>query len=288
MLVLGESNYGMPITRGLYVHLDAADPRSYPGKGALWHDLSGNHDAELPGDSSNPLADPFWTGRSFRFKGYSFARLLGSQSGWFKTLTKKGARFTIDCYFRTSTGIRNPHFLLADGAHGNPVEGCGFSFYFFNFENTCLRLSIQNNARTPLTRATHCTHSQTIAPETQYRAAISVDEPRAFGMCALDDYYDGFDANYVEPTDRDSPYYVNIGAPGNIEYNVEAHWQTHVSQLEFSKATWDDMQQIPYGRMRFHPGFELHAMLIYDRALSQNELQHNYHYLTKRFGKPEE
>ena len=94
-------NPDTPIDRGLVMHLDAADVRSYSGSGSgsgmLWRDLKGNYDGELPGDASNERADPHWTGRGFRFCGQNFIRLLNSQQGFFKTFTKTGAKFTIDC-----------------------------------------------------------------------------------------------------------------------------------------------------------------------------------------------
>jgi hypothetical protein len=276
-------NPDTPILRGLVTHLDAADVRSYPGSGMLWRDLLGNHDGELPGEASNLRADPHWTGRGFRFGGNNFIRLLGSQQGFFKSFARRGARFTIDCCFTTGAAIQNPHFLLADGAHGNPLGGSGFSFYFFNFENKNLRLSIQNQARTQLTRAVHVTHPLAVPTNRTQRAAVAVDDLAGTGWVALDEEMEEFDGRYVDPSDAPSPYHVHIGAPGNIEYNAGARIGTHVSELDLSIASWDDRMEIPYGRMRFHPGFEMHAMLVYDRALSREELLHNQRYLAARF-----
>ena len=272
-----------PIDRGLAMHLDAADVRSYPGHGMLWRDLKGNFDGELPGDPTNERSDPHWTGRSFRFSGQNFVRLLGSQKGLFKTFARAGAKFTIDCCFTTGARIANPHFLLADGAHGNPLGGSGFTFYFFNFENKNLRLSIQNRGNTALTRAVHVTHASEVATARTQRAAVAVDEAQNFGLVALDDEVLPFAGRYVEPADVDSPYYVHIGAPGNIEYNAGARLENHVSTLYLRIDDFAQRMQIPYGRMRFHPGFEMHAMLVYDRALDVGELEHNRRYLAARY-----
>ncbi len=278
-----------PVTDGLYVHLDATDPRSYPGKGLLWHDMMGNHDAELPGECSNTRADPHWTGRSFLFKGQNFMRLLGSQGGFFKTMANRGAQYSIDCYFRTGSAIRNPHFLLADCAHGNPVEGSGFGLYFYFFERqqvderACLRYSVQNNAKTELCRSAHCSHPKLMEPWHYYRAAVSVDANTGRGVAVLNDVVHEFDGAYIEATDDQSPYYVNIGAPGNIEYNVEQQLEQHVSQIDFSTADYDARMQTPYGRMRFNPGFELYSMMVYNRALEQEELDHNGAYQHFKF-----
>lgn len=276
-------NPDTPIDRGLVLHLDAADVRSYPGSGMLWRDLKGNFDGELPGDPTNERADPHWTGRSFRFSGQNFIRLLGSQQGFFKTFTKQGAEFTIDCCFTTGDGIHNPHFLLADGAHGNPLGGSGFTFYFFNFENGNLRLSIQNNGQTELTRAVHVTHPARVGVNRTQRAAVAIGDASATGYIALDDALFEFDGTYVKPSPQDSPYYVNIGAPGNIEYNAGARIERHVSTLDLDISDFGHRMEIPYGRMRFHPGFEMHAMLVYDRALSPEELEHNRRHLQARF-----
>jgi hypothetical protein len=271
------------VQEGLYVHLDAADPFSYPGQGMIWHDLKGNHDGELPGEASHPLADPHWNGRAFVFKGFNFIRLLGSQSGYFKTWSKEGAVYTVDCCFRTGPTIGNPHFLLADNAHGNPFGGCGFSFYFYNFYNTRLRHSVQNNGLTKLTRSVHCTHPIDLLPNTSYRAALVVDSRSGRGHVALDDHVMDFDATYVGATTKDSPYYVNIGAPGNIEFNVEAQWDRHVSQLQFVVENLKTrFETTPYGRMRFNPKFELFNMLVYDRALELDELDHNFAFFKHR------
>jgi hypothetical protein len=272
-----------PIQSGLCVHLDAADVRSYPGTGMLWRDLCGNFDGELPGEASNLRADPHWTGRSFRFGGQNYVRLLGSQKGFFKSFGRQGAKFTIDCCFTTGARIANPHFLLADGAHGNPLGGSGFTFYFFNFENRNLRLSVQNQGRTALTRAVHVTHPQAVPTERTLRAAVAVDDRAGIGHIALDDEVFAFDGRYVEPSEVDSPYYVHIGAPGNIEYNATARIARHPSELELRIDDFGQRMAIPYGRMRFHPGFEMHAMLVYDRALDPGELAHNRAYLAARF-----
>jgi hypothetical protein len=272
-----------PIDRGLALHLDAADVRSYAGSGMLWRDLKGNFDGELPGDAGNERADPCWTGRGFRFGGQNFVRLLGSQRGLFKTFARAGAKYTIDSCFTTGARIANPHFLLADGAHGNPLGGSGFTFYFFNFENTNLRLSVQNRAQTALTRAVHVTHPRAVATARTQRAAVAVDEAAAYGRVALDDDMLAFDARYVEPATVDSPYYVHIGAPGNIEYNAGARIEHHVSTLDHRIGDFAQRMEIPYGRMRFHPGFEMHALLVYDRALDDGELEHNRRYLAARF-----
>jgi hypothetical protein len=272
-----------PIDRGLALHLDAADVRSYAGDGMLWRDLKGNFDGELPGDPTNVRSDPHWTGRGFRFGGQNFVRLLGSQRGFFKTFARAGAKFTIDCCFTTGASINNPHFLLADGAHGNPLGGSGFTFYFFNFVNKNLRLSIQNRGQTALTRAVHVTHPREVATATTQRAAIAVDEAKGYGQVALDDDALAFDARYVEPAAEDSPYYVHIGAPGNIEYNAGERIEHHVSTLDLRIDDFARSMQIPFGRMRFHPGFEMHAMLVYDRALDLGELEHNRRYLAARF-----
>ncbi|MCA8977201.1 MAG: hypothetical protein KDC98_20940 [Planctomycetes bacterium] len=272
-----------PIDRGLVLHLDAADVRSYPGHGMFWRDLKGNFDGELGGDPTNDRSDPHWTGRGFRFAGHNFIRLLNTQQGFFKTFTKPGARFSIDCCFTTGSRIANPHFLLADGAHGNPLGGSGFSFYFFNFENGNLRLSIQNNGRTALTRAVHVTHPAAVATSRTQRAAVSISDPEGTGYVTLDDDLFEFDGTFVTPTDQDSPYHVHIGAPGNIEYNVGARIEHHPSELDLRIDTFEHRMQIPYGRMRFHPGFEMHAMLVYDRALTIDELEHNRRYLQARF-----
>lgn len=272
-----------PIDRGLVVHLDAADARSYAGTGMIWRDLKGNFDGELPGEASNERADPHWTGRSFRFGGHNFVRLLGSQRGFFKTFARAGAKFTIDCCFTTGARIQNPHFLLGDAAHGNPLGGSGFCFYFFNFENRNLRLSVQNQGRTALTRAVHVTHPAAVAVARTQRAAVAVDDVAGYGRVSLDDDAFDFDGRFVEPAESDSPYYVNIGAPGNIEYNAGARIERHVSELEHRIDAFENRMLIPYGRMRPHPGFELHAMLVYDRALSPEELQHNQRYLAARW-----
>ncbi|MCR9245684.1 MAG: hypothetical protein NXI31_11685 [bacterium] len=272
-----------PIDRGLVMHLDAADVRSYAGEGMLWRDLKGNFDGELPGDASNSRADPHWTGRGFRFGGQNFIRLLNSQHGFFKTFANAGAKFTIDCCFTTASAINNPHFLLADGAHGNPFAGAGFTFYFFNFENHNLRLSVQNNANTELTRAVHVTHPKPVPTERTLRAAVSISDETGIGYAVLDDEVCEFDGRYVQPATEQSPYYVHIGAPGNIEYNAGACIDTHVSRLDLAIDDFGKRMQIPYGRMRFHPGFEMHAMLVYDRALDREELEHNREYLAARF-----
>ena len=178
---------------------------------------------------------------------------------------------------------RQPALLLADAAHGNPLGGSGFAFYFFNFENTSLRLSIQNEGKTALTRAVHVTHHAAVQPLRTQFAAVAIDDAAGVGHVVLDGSVQPFDGRYVDPSDRDSPYYVHIGAPGNIEYNAGARIGRHPSELDLRIDDFERRMEIPYGRMRFHPGFELHAMLVYDRALCPEELLHDGNYLQARF-----
>ena len=51
--------------------------------------------------------------------------------------------------------------------------------------------------------------------------------------------------------------------------------ERHPSELDLGIEDFEQRMQIPYGRMRFNPGFELHSMLVYDRALSGAEVAQN-------------
>lgn len=256
----------------------------------LWRGQGGSYDFIMPGNIKNKFADPYWTGSSLKFSGINFLRLADSQDEFFRSFSKQGAVFSIDCFFRTGSKIANPHFLLANCAHGNPVDGSGFAFYFYNFVTTSLRFSVQNTFNTPLTRAVHCTHPIDLEPNRVYYAAVTVDSVSGEGRLILDETVEYFDATYIEPAHKPSDYPVHIGAPGNIEYNVGAQINKHVSEIDYVIDNYDELMQIPYGRMRFNPGFELYGLNVYDRCLTDEELSNNrlyyrQHYISiDRFG----
>ena len=75
------------VTDGLVLALDAANPKSYPGSGTTWFDLSGN------GNNGTIVNSPTFANGSFAFNGttqyidagtYQYNTAQGSISFWFK------------------------------------------------------------------------------------------------------------------------------------------------------------------------------------------------------------
>ena len=270
------------ITSGLRVSIDTNDCMAEMSE-LLWRGQGGDYDFILPGNIKNKFADPYWTGSSLKFSGINYLRLTDSQDEFFRSFSKQGAVFSIDCFFRTGSKIANPHFLLANCAHGNPVDGSGFAFYFYNFVTSSLRFSVQNTFNTPLTRAVHCTHPVDLEPNRMYYAAVTVDSVNGLGHLVLDEVVERFDATYIEPSDKPSDYPVHIGAPGNVEYNVGVQINKHVSEIDYKIDSYDELMQIPYGRMRFNPDFELYGLNVYDRCLTEDELSNNRLYYRQQY-----
>lgn len=74
-------HYNPTIVRdGLVLHLDAANPKSYPGTGTTWYDLSGN------GNNFTLYNSPLYDGKKLKFDGVNeYAECVNTTCGNFGT-----------------------------------------------------------------------------------------------------------------------------------------------------------------------------------------------------------
>ena len=85
------------ITDGLILYVDAANPKSYPGSGTTWEDLSeSNNDGTLVND---PTFNPTYNG-NFSFDGTNDYSQFGSLGNFSSNIPSQGC--TIEMYIQTS------------------------------------------------------------------------------------------------------------------------------------------------------------------------------------------
>ena len=91
---------------GLVLHLDSANPRSYPGSGTTWFDISGNNNHGI-----------LTNGPSFTSNGFNFDGVDDYVS--VSTLPSLTSQYTLAAWVRLSS-IRNYHILFY---RGNSTSG---------------------------------------------------------------------------------------------------------------------------------------------------------------------
>lgn len=126
--------YNTSVVRdGLVLYLDAANPKSYPGSGATWYDLSGkNNNALLNGNANNPTwnSSGYWSFRALESSANNGMQITNSSSLQVSTMTVE-LIFTLEtkttgdgdwmCIFNKSStrGNQNPAISINQGASSN-------------------------------------------------------------------------------------------------------------------------------------------------------------------------
>lgn len=87
-------------TDGLILYLDAANPKSYPGSGDNWFDLT-NTSRSISRNSSNAEHEQLGGALCFNFKGYS--RFLGTN--FYSSNPHNGNNLTIEAWINPSSSI---------------------------------------------------------------------------------------------------------------------------------------------------------------------------------------
>ena len=105
------------VTDGLVLYLDAANPKSYPGSGTTWGDLSGNNNNGTL--TNGPTFDSGNNG-SIEFDG------VDDYTGINNTVGNLGTEnFTIGIVFKTTT-TSSPRTFFAKSIGGNPTVDYGW------------------------------------------------------------------------------------------------------------------------------------------------------------------
>ena len=138
MSVFGGPN---AITNGLVLHLDASNPRSYPGAGTTWFDVSGNgNNGTLTNMSVPACYVKTYGGRALDFDGMNDYVATGATSGWgiSGSTTGEGQTFTVSVNSTSSNTANTIVFRDASGVFGGTAvtaHDLGATVYNLNRDN---------------------------------------------------------------------------------------------------------------------------------------------------------
>ena len=118
------------VTNGLVLYLDAANPRSYPGSGTTWFDLSGINNGTLTNGPSYSNVN----GGSIVFDGSNDHALLPSNFFSFPSLNT----FTINLWFKSSQTLGGTLFGQQDTT--NPSSATGWVPVIYLQTNGLIRI----------------------------------------------------------------------------------------------------------------------------------------------------
>ena len=120
------------VTDGLLFYLDAANPKSYPGSGTAWNDLSGT--------GRNGTLVPRTTGFQFKNENGGILYFPDQPSGqnlqyaYMTTPVPTGnVSYTIHCVFRTERAGGERHIFRTDGNFGCDVNGNRLRYYMTSY-----------------------------------------------------------------------------------------------------------------------------------------------------------
>ena len=133
---------------GLVSYLDAANPKSYPGSGTAWTDLSGN------ANTGTLINSPTYSGSNlgtFNFDGVNNYVDCGNNS----TVNFGTGDFTVSLWFTRTTNATNNLRLLSKAANADTADAANAGFCFFG-DDTSVTFAINPTAaRTIITAATY-------------------------------------------------------------------------------------------------------------------------------------
>jgi hypothetical protein len=110
------------VTDGLVLCLDAANPKSYPGSGTVWTDLSGN---ENNGTLVNGVGYSGDNKGSLTFDGVDdYVNISNSSIGNFET-----SSFTVSCWGKATSGSTGTRGIFSKY---NPHSGNGTGWFMFH------------------------------------------------------------------------------------------------------------------------------------------------------------
>ena len=229
---------------GLILHLDAAQPSSYPGIGTAWTDLSGN------GNTGTLINGPTYdiaNGGSFTFDGVD--EYATFPSGPTLGITSSTSTWTVDAWFKVN------NFDLPTGA--NPLVGV-----------------VDTHPTTD--GANLIGYEKSGSNRIFYRARVAASPTiiTIFGpTVALSTYYN---ATLVRNGTTNTQLYANAGISSTYVGDI-ALTTTSVRNNVSVIATFDDVNY-------FSSPISVSNIKIYNRALSAAEIQRNFDALKSRHG----
>jgi hypothetical protein len=233
------------VRRGLVLLLDAADKKSYPGRGTKWYDISGNqnHARMLTNGASLPV----FQNNGFYFNGNTSKAAFVCPS--FRNLTnKKELSVYVWCKTISGTGRQYAVDTRGAGSYGTGV-GIGFDnngpYKTFNFVDA---VAGYDESASPTT----------FANNTVYQLGIS----RSYAGTA------------ISVLDTDSVTKISPTLNGN---------SLTTADINLGPFTIGMTSGLGSGDNYWWTG-EIYLVMMYDRELSQAEITQNFNALRGRFG----
>ena len=233
------------VRRGLVLLLDAADKKSYPGRGTKWYDLSGNQNHARMVTYGSSL--PVFQNNGFYFNGNTSKAAFVCPS--FRNLTnKKELSVYVWCKTISGTGRQYAVDTRGAGSYGTGV-GIGFDnngpYKTFNFVDA---VAGYDESASPTT----------FANNTVYQLGIS----RSYAGTA------------ISVLDTDSVTKISPTLNGNSLTTADINLGPYTIGMTSGLGSGDNY---------WWTG-EIYLVMMYDRELSQAEITQNFNALRGRFG----
>ena len=236
-------NYNPPIvTKNLIFNVDVTNPRSYPGTGTTWYDLSGNNNHGTLNNMTSANVVRTYGGKAFNFTSTAYVKMTDvvrfnygfTISAWFSYATMGGWEFSqaIECAYDVA-GVNYLWFFGNRGFSGPKFEFC--------YGRPGLSVAYGRWVSIPTT-------------------AVSLN--------AMD--------NWV----------VTISTEGGEQFYKNGTLQVSTTNTGTPPYQYVDTGFCIGGRMGNNPAWTgaLDGIMIYDRALTQQEVLQNFNATRGRFG----
>ena len=241
-------HYNPPsVTDGLVLHLDATNPRSYPGTGTTWFDMSGNRNHGTLTNMSVPACHVrTYGGRAMEFDGFN--DFIVSQNNWIGGQSA----LSLCVWFNLNNKATTPEGRVIASA---PTADSGAVPPFNNFAITIepdkkLAVAIGNNSTRVIVLST-----------------MAVPSDGWVFVCGV--YSGTAIILYINGTQNTSGS-ANLGAVGGNGKKIYiGHYNSELNTSIIANYNWPS---------------QLDDIRIYNRALSPQEILQNFNATRGRFG----
>jgi len=232
------------VDNGLVLYLDAANPRSYPGTGTAWTDLSGN------GNNCNLFNSPIFSSKSkgcFTFSTNQYGTLVSANNFNFSI------GFTISIWFSPFSALTGFNDIRQSLYSGN--TGSSFAIELGNFTNGCAANGQGTDGRRFLIHR-------------QGSCFSNISSPFQFST------NDQLNFTYTRNAGGVGTFYVN----GNIISSINDE-----TSFTFTSPISIDIARRATNSSQYFNG-DIYLINKYNRALSEAEVLQNFNATRGRFG----
>jgi len=245
--------HGASIVRdGLVLHLDAANVKSYPGSGTTWYDLSGNnYHASLLGSNPNPYIANGAVNLEFDTEVYDTDTAGGDLVSVTSTyVANTDAPITYSCWFNQKSanreGKQTSVWLM--GPVGTSPTGSGMGF----------GIGADNSSR--------------------HRRIYGISYNETNNQVIIGNLSTGGTEILLDTWYMVSMVHNNT----NVTFYINGEFDSTAACSGF--APLSNAFTIGLNRIYYHFGGQISNVTVYNRALSQSEIQQNFNALRGRYG----